>query len=1015
MSTRLLRDTVRELGRYFGVRSADSYLNQILGGVEIPPWDAGVGVGGARGSIVYDFSGQTDEAKTVTQQCANIVTTFADAKDTLDQLATDICITPAQAVLEPDKLPLNRSSVTLPGGVKDEEQGLFAPEQEKDYYTTSDYIGTNDKERKANKVNVVQVFPAVGNVSNNDTDLVALFLSSVPTLELSRAIPMVDITVLTNEEHESGKTRFLSLGRHLLGETTDPQLNAVLLSDDATASTVIKKQGSVPFTAAGSMELFTSPQTMLPVNSTGTPEPRTQSPGQDGPIDVFRPMMSLGNLSISVMGTKGMHSYKSADLSLTLHDRGQLNTVLPFVSPGDLNRALIEITYGWTHPDGEMSYTTGQAPKSRQSDATNSNRYADLINSMRMKEMMQIVNSDFSFQEDGSVQINLKLASRGEVSIIKKDLTISKLANAYEQLSETTSKIKSILQKFRGKKGKFGKISPPQTLYRSTNANSAAYMKKENIAELKAFISKAKDKDLKEIGKYVTKLYGSRKNKRATGEVGTFNQSKAAAIKEIIDHLRKTPDPFLAPVGNLADNVVIEGQRSRNYKFKGMHKHKQKKKKLKLKYVSLGKVLSYFIGTCLEDEGFLETQLVFYPFNESSGYLFDSNISQFPIAFSDLEDILNERFSNTGRMSLQALLQVLNSYFLKDQGQPGYGFVGVFGGRNEDNKRRRKFNSSLYGKGKDKEKPDYQAIMDKKKKQVAAAYGLDEDDPGVSFRVPQVSMRMESLKASIKGQEEDKNKTPNILRIHVYDRQCNTNGTLRNVMDGFAGDGGTFNADKRKTRQKRGAQHDKVVAHHIQTLSGPPYELIKPAQDMPDMAAKASVLGIKEDDLKKLLKDMYFLPEASGGKIKSIYSSLFPTLIYGSLNSGILEANVQSMNNPQLSTVHMVASARQRDKNKQAPGFDDGLPMTIQPTELNLTVVGCPFLTIGQQFFIDMGTNTSADNFYGVFEVNHNFEGGQFKSSIRLGVMDSFGQWRSTVDQTKQLATLAALVAQSKK
>ena len=90
------------------------------------------------------------------------------------------------------------------------------------------------------------------------------------------------------------------------------------------------------------------------------------------------------------------------------------------------------------------------------------------------------------------------------------------------------------------------------------------------------------------------------------------------------------------------------------------------------------------------------------------------------------------------------------------------------------------------------------------------------------------------------------------------------------------------------------------------------------------------------------------------------------------------------------------------------------LGMEIMPTSLDLEVIGCPYVAVGQQYFVDLGTNTTADNFYGVFEVNHSFEGGSFKTSLRLGTMGTFGRWRSTEQRMKSMVAAAADAANKK-
>lgn len=1004
MSSKVLKDALHELGRFYGVRTADEFLNQILDKqANIDLWNkpAGSEKTAPIARVISDFAGQSDIAIStsgIVKYITNNITDDAIKKE----LNASVCITPSTSLIPnmDDNQPANRwPKVSTPNG-DDEEQGVFSPKANANYYTTDDYMQPGAK----NNINVIQIFPSVGNLSNSDCDIVSLFLNSIPTLEISRAMPVMDITVLSKEENEEGFTKNLSLGKFLMGDTVTPEYSGMLNASDIFSKDIETSSGV--YTPVASMEIFTSPQTMVPINPDGSL--RQQGINDEGPLDPFQPLLSLSNMTINSVGTEGMHSYKSAEASLVLHDRGNLNTVLPLVSPGQLNDTRLQITYGWTHPEGTISYTTGQVGGGRQSDAEAGNRYADLINSMRHTELFKVVNSDFNFNEDGSVSINLSLATAGETSILTQDITISAIADAYDKLKEITDKVKAALRNSTGKRKKFGNISPPRSLLRSTNANSAAFLKPDQIKELREFISSAKSKDLKKVGKFITKLY-----KRRGGAVAKFNQNKASAIKEIIKHLQNTPDPFLGPVGNLKTNrSVTTSKTGRSPKnFKNSHNTKTsswEKGKRRQKYVSLGKLLSYFMNSTLEDDPFTEIQLIFYPFNESAGWLFDSNVSQFPIPLDDLETILAERFKNSGRMSMVQFLKMLNAYFLKDQSMPGYNFTGVYGNRDPDNSRKRKFNSRLY-KGRNSENPpDYQAINDKKEQIIAQAYGIEKDDPGSNFKPPQVSMKLEAMQMTddTEGRIEPGG-TKTLLKIHIYDKQCSSASTLRDVLESFSGDG-TCTEQTRKSTNKRGAQHHKINSFHLNALSTKPNDLIQKLDTQAGLPKKiADETGLKENEIKSLLKGMYAInPNKSSRRIKDVYALMLPSLTYGSANSGILNAKVASMNNPGLTTVNMLKS--NPNKKGANSGFDEGLPVIIAPTSLELEVLGCPYITIGQQFFVDMGTNTTADNFYGVFEVSHNFDNGKFTTSVRLGTMSSFGKWRSSAESTKSVIAATA-------
>ena len=982
MASRALKNALDELGRWFGVRSADAFLEAVLGGSASPSPGSPVAQGeqkptpeALRAELLSVITGQGDSAPSVSALLEKIAAaTAGDPKTELKAIATDLCITldrPDYAAdADPQKHPLNAPSVAT-SGKEDKDQGIFKPIKSDKFYTVADYAISDESAKPDTAVHVIQVFPAVGNISVSDTNVVALFMNSIPTLELSRAVPLIDVLVLTKQAANMNSTRDMSLGRHLVGSDLSTQSQVtqdMFVAEDIRLTLTGDEEEE--FRTAATMEVFTSPQTMVPVNTDGTLR-RNNGLNSGAPLDPFRPFMSLTSLTINSVGTQGMHAYKSADLSLVLHDRTQLGSIIPLVSPGQIQNVRLQITYGWSHPDGSIPY--GKAPSpSRLADAS-SNRFADLINSMRVTELFQVVNSDFNFGEDGSVNINLKLATAGETAVQSVDITLPEIEDAYSSLASTTEEIKKILKSFRTRRHKAGKINLPMALQRATNANSAATLEPKQIKELQTFIKKSKDKDLKAIGKFAKSLQK---------EVKGVAKSKERAVGKMIKRLKTTPDPYLRKdVGGYTGNVATVKKKKAD--FAAAHDAEvdpdpKNNGGTSTKFVSLGKLLSYFVGSSLaRTNQFAEVQMIFYAFNESASYLYDCNIAQFPIRIVDLEERLKERFSNTGKMSLKQFLQLLDGFFLRDQGAPGYGFGKVYSKREKDNPRKRKFEADLYKKNKDGDKvPNLIAIQDRKEKILRAAYGgMEPEDPGADFKVPQITLRIEAV--PMRTTMDGRAGTKAVLKIHVFDQKCNTLEGLKAVLDGFSSNG-TCKKISRPAVGKRSSRHGDIYESQLDILAKPPISAIV---DPPPAADVAPLLGLEEDYVKKALKGLYLVDVATPSRMKTILTSLFPTFLYGATHSGIISAKVATENNPALATARMVGAAS--SKKSGGSGIDPGLPMFITPTSLQLETFGCPYFAMGQQYFVDLMTDTQADNFYGVFEVTHNLEAGKFTTVSR--------------------------------
>ena len=1029
MSSKGTRDAINDLGRFFGIRSADAYLAGILNPKDVPmatdplkSIDLSI-----RGRILNSLSGAGEASPSIESILKYIETAVGEGigpdkekkKAKLKELAADLCITlssPGKG--DPSKHPINAPKVSLEGG-DDEMQGLFAPEVDSKYYTVDDFRSKPEKGKDTRTpVHAVQIFPAIGNVAQSDCDVVNLFLNSVPTLELSRAVPYIDILIASRQGSDENETRPMSIGRFLVGRnmTKEDSITKGIFGSEDMALTPDPEDPKALRTAA-SMEIFTSPQTMVPTNTDGTLRMDVNNGQDDGggikPIDPFRPMLSLQDLDFNVAPSGGMHSFKTANMKVILHDRGMLGAVAPLVAPSERGSIQLIMTYGWSHPDGSNAFGPSPAP-GRSADAGTENRWGDLINSMRVTETYGVMNSDFSFEEDGSVSIGMKLAMVGAGSLETADITLSEVTDKSGEVNEIFAKIKTALRSYIDRQKAFGKVNITSTMRSATNMRSASAMKKEDIAKLKTWLSnKKKDADISEIHKYVNEVFGEGTNKKP-GAIVELNQTLVKVINDMVENLAHTPDPFLrADVGDFKD-IVCRNEGKPN-KFKDGHTAKISKGKIEKKgkitwnsqhhYISLGKILTYFVGESMATSGgYEEVQVLFYAFNDSASYLHDCNIAQFPINIQDFTMMLIEKFNKNGRMNLTQFMSFLNTYFLRDQGQPGYGFSSIyeksgFEGRSTKNQRKRDFAASLKTKkGKDG-KPKQQAINNLKKSLVAKAYGLDQNSPNCKFKLPQIMMRAEVV--PLADDFEGKSTSgKSILKLHIVDQKCNTTSTLMELFKGFAGSG-VMKSIKREGVPKslRGSRHQEVMANQLNILEDEMnvIESFQKPEKLPE--------GYTEKAVENLQDGMYFINIQSPGRLKNVLMQLAPTLIYGGLHSGIISAKVSSQNNPGLMTVNMLRQSKKGAGTEV--GKDTGLPQQVVPTSLDLEVFGCPYINFGQQYFVDLGSNSTADNFYGVVGVSHKIGNSGFTTSVKMVQMDAFGTWVSTLDQVKEVATLA--------
>ena len=107
------------------------------------------------------------------------------------------------------------------------------------------------------------------------------------------------------------------------------------------------------------------------------------------------------------------------------------------------------------------------------------------------------------------------------------------------------------------------------------------------------------------------------------------------------------------------------------------------------------------------------------------------------------------------------------------------------------------------------------------------------------------------------------------------------------------------------------------------------------------------------------------------------------------MGSGVINAQLSSQQYDALKTIAVSQAVNQKVAGEE-PNLDYG--MILYPTQLTIEAVGSPIFKFMQRFFIDFGTNTSADNFYVITGINMNFAPGVFKSNLTMRVNDIFAR-----------------------
>lgn len=584
---------------------------------------------------------------------------------------------------------------------------------------------------------VIQIFPADITPANRFTDAASLFLTVIPSIEMSRAVPHLNINMIFPRS-PLNTVRTLTL-HNFLGVTSEQdniagasEIYTTGLSRDAENGDVT--QSILAGTLSG-MEIFTAPQTLV----NASPDAFA---GRNSPvIDIFRPLLTLKSLEFNVVPTTGMMSYKSAKMQLTLHDRSRMSEIADLIRPDLYSTVELLIEYGWNHPDGTVF---------------SNNMYGKLINNMKVREKYGVVNSSFIFGDAGQVDITLELYMRGVVDFSTTKVAQSKkvieLTQQISSLTEAISVIRSSLINARGTKEVRGTLLLDST----SDVTSALTLSKDALKELRTFLhtknNNSSASDTAGLYDALKTLYGT---DGTSGVVKELDAELNQIIEQKLTSFSTTPDPML---GKLPSEILNYTELT-NFNTQS--------------YVSFGKLLLRFIcEPLLSIEKFDEVHLIMYSFNAGAGAVRNANIGSFPIKVSDFKTSWRRYTKSRGKfnVTLREFIDYASNNFVQDISNPVYGMSEIY-------------KSTGFDDAGDRQPVDpsvssitaLNSTIETRMREIGIEDGV--------FRMPEVDLFVEAVPVgkNVDGQSGSAEST--ILRIHIFDRQTSPYLGLQQLLD----------------------------------------------------------------------------------------------------------------------------------------------------------------------------------------------------------------------------------------
>ena len=837
-------------------------------------------------------------------------------------------------------------------------------------------ITANEAETETNLSLIFVMSQAFGPAAR-DTNGLQVFFNSIPTVQMSMCQPFLTLQLISDRTNpsEGDPAAGASIYKFLHGATglnDEPNFVKMLAGTGISAS---GEPGNISENEGGAgMELFLSPQTMVPDSDYANHDSNLRATPI---IDRFRPFMSLNDFTISSYNAgAGALSYKTARMSITLHDRSRMTEIAEILNPGQYQSAKFICEWGWSHPHGQPGCAI-------------ENPYGRFLNSLRRKELFRVTKYKLNMDTVGQFKIEIDLHSPAGLDLQNQKISAAPNGmgtdNIVHQLNELITRIGEALGILRSKQqltnisgyrvlGRMGTLTsvPRLTDKIGDGDKTVGDMLGEIIESLTTTKEEGEDAQCRETaGELIAdigKLYSLDDSSDSDTMIDDAYRTVANAIE------RKMVSITGGPTGG--DGAV---RAATSDPFKNLTKNWNSLKNDSdpefpdeeynspaPSFVSLAKVFAVFIGQSLQATSpYTDIQMIFHNFNDQAGLmgmtkadggLPAKNIGEFKIHAGNFRSMLTHAFQRNRslEMDLTGFISLVINNFPDDMSSINYGLQGLYQTVQDPETGR-----ITAEKTEEAKENDALQMRD------AVAARLRTHCVYTEFRMPQLEVTVESQPVWHVDGGEDEIIKNEILKIHVYDKQASNNPAAQNTLRSAYNAFNSGNVNQEPT--------------DISAEEGTPATDGAPTTEAAGAGEGLAPLGGDIDPI---------------ALFRAVRSAV-PTITYGSSASMIKNASL-STEADQLFAANIMTAGGPNPGPLMPTGLGSGeLPLEVFPTRLTLGLVGCPLIEYMQQFFVDFGTGTSADNMYHAIKVNHKISPGTFETSIVCSFVDAYGTFRT--------------------
>lgn len=387
-------------------------------------------------------------------------------------------------------------------------------------------------------------------------------------------------------------------------------------------------------------------------------------------------------------------------------------------------------------------------------------------------------------------------------------------------------------------------------------------------------------------------------------------------------------------------------------------------------WISLGKLVATLHGQSILAFGggsIKEFQFIYYPFNANAARMRSRSVASFPIKKAPLYARLTKYFQDNRRanLPLQAMFNIIQSDFVKKDDSPAYGLsnvdlVGAKGGSGPRQVRSKGRSANTYGG---------------------------------TFQRPHVTIYMSTTSTMADdGEPASLTGDMNIVRIHIFDMNSTPYTAAKALLLGDVGAAQSFN------RTDFGEFDGTLFGAQLQQLLSKGLISTSAAGD-----AAAQIAAVLAGNATVSLHPI-------SSKVAEVMPKLAPAIRYGTSASVIKAAGLSSLTHSGLLSARL--SSTPAGAGSPTGGTTGNMPQEILPTQVSFSILGCPFLSFGQQLYIDFDTGTNADNIYMISKLSHTFAPGSFTSNFTAMSIYSYGTFAS-MQATVQQGIAAVSAKQS--